>query len=234
MNVQDLVPCEKLRECPLFSRISMEDLEPLMGDAVLERHAAGTVLFHQGDRADRFFVILHGRVVLYVGEEHDAPSIAGIIGPGQTFAEAAICGQGVYPMTAEMLEPTEVVAIPGEPFCRLLEQRFDLVLSMLGEMSLRLRGLLRQITDLKMKTTAQRLATHLLGLTKARTGGAEIRLQYGKKLLASELGMQPETLSRAFLRLQPLGVRYHKADDVFRIRDVAALREFSESPKVDS
>jgi CRP/FNR family transcriptional activator FtrB len=105
---------------------------------------------------------------------------------------------------------------------------------MLGEMSLRLRGLLRQIMDLKMKTTAQRLAAHLVGLTKAQTGAAEIRLQYGKKLLASELGMQPETLSRAFLRLQSLGVRYHKADDVFRIRDVAALREFSESPKADS
>jgi CRP/FNR family transcriptional activator FtrB len=88
--------------------------------------------------------------------------------------------------------------------------------------------------DLKMKTTAQRLAAHLLGLTKAEAGAAEIRLQYGKKLLASELGMQPETLSRAFLRLQPLGVRYHKADDVFRIRDVTALREFSESPKADN
>ena len=154
----------------MFSHISAEDLEPLMGEAVLERHAAGTVLFHQGDRADRFFVILQGRVVLYVGEEDNAPSIAGIIGPGQTFAEAAICGQGVYPMTAEVLEPTEVVAIPGEPFCRLLEQRFDLVVSMLGEMSMRLRGLLRQIMDLKMKTTAQRLAAHLLGLTGAENG----------------------------------------------------------------
>jgi CRP/FNR family transcriptional activator FtrB len=231
--VQDLIPCEKLKGCPLFSRLSVEDLEPLMGDAVLERHAAGAVFFRQGERAERFFVILKGRVVLYVGDGDTEQSIAGIVGPGQTFAEAAICGQGVYPMTAEALEPTEVVAIPGEPFCRLLEQRFDLVLSMLGEMSLRLRGLLRQIMDLKMKTTAQRLAAHLLGLTEAETGRAEIRLQYGKKLLASELGMQPETLSRAFLRLQPLGVRYHKADDVFRIRDVGALREFSESPKAD-
>jgi CRP/FNR family transcriptional activator FtrB len=217
----------------LFSRLSVKDLEPLMGDAVLERHAAGAVFFRQGERAERFFVILKGRVVLYVGDGDNSPSIAGIVGPGQTFAEAAICSQGVYPMTAEALEPTEVVAIPGEPFCRLLEQRFDLVLSMLGAMSLQLRGLLHQIMDLKMKTTAQRLAAHLLGLTKARSGAAEIRLQYGKKLLANELGMQPETLSRAFLRLQPLGVRYHKADDVFRIRDIAALQAFSESPNAD-
>jgi CRP-like cAMP-binding protein len=231
--VQDPVPSEKLKGCPLFYRVSSEDLEPLAGAAVLERHPAGAVLFHQGDPADRFFVIVQGRVVLYVGAEDNAPSIAGIIGPGQPFAEAAICGQGVYPMTAEALEPTELVAIPGKPFCRLLEHRFDLVLSMLGAMSLQLRGLLHQITDLKMKTTAQRLAAHFLALTKARTGAAEIRLQYGKKLLASELGMQPETLSRAFLRLKPLGVRYHKADDVFRIRDVAALRAFSESPNAD-
>ncbi len=234
MVAQQQYPCERLRDFPLFSRISVEDLEPLMGDAVVERHPPGTVLFRQGDPAERFFVVVKGRVALYLGVDDGTPSIAGIVGPGQTFAEAAICGQGLYPMTAEALEATEVVAIPGRALCRLLEQRFDLVLSMLGQMSLRLRGLLRQIMDLKMKTTAQRLATHLAELSDAKSGPAEIRLRYGKKLLASELGMKPETLSRAFLRLQPLGVSYHKTADVFRIRDIEALRAFSDGPRAEA
>jgi CRP/FNR family transcriptional activator FtrB len=95
-------------------------------------------------------------------------------------------------------------------------------------MSFRLRGLVRQITDLKMKTAAQRLAVHLAGLAEAESGPAEIRLPYGKKLLASQLGMQPETLSRAFLKLQALGVRCVVSENFLRIRDMAVLREFSE------
>jgi hypothetical protein len=40
--------------------------------------------------------------------------------------------------------------------------------------------------------------------------------------------MMPETLSRAFLKLQSLGVRCVVAENMLRIRDMAVLREFSE------
>jgi CRP/FNR family transcriptional activator FtrB len=209
------------------------DLSKLTEQASVERYQAGNILFRHDDAVDRFFVVLEGRVVLYLETEGDPSGVARIAGPGETFAEACICGLGTYFVTAEALAPTTVVAIPREPLHALLEQRFDLILAMLREMSFRLRGLVRQITDLKMKTTAQRLAVHLVRLTEADSGPAEIRLPYGKKLLASQLGMQPETLSRAFLKLQPLGVRGVAAENLLSIRDVAVLREFAEGVEED-
>jgi CRP/FNR family transcriptional activator FtrB len=219
---------EKLSRCPLCACLPAEQLRDVAGTATVVRHATGDILFRKGETADQFFVVLEGRVALYLDSAQDLTSIARIVGPGETFAEAAICGLGKYPVTAEVLAPAALVAVPSEPFCRLLEQRFDLVLSMLGQMSMQLRGLVRQISDLKMKSAAQRLATYLLGLTQTNHGAARIRLPYGKKILANELGMKPETLSRAFQRLQAVGVRYYQNDDAFLIRDVAALREFCE------
>ena len=39
--------------------------------------------------------------------------------------------------------------------------------------------------------------------------------------------MQPETLSRALLKLQPLGVRYHGNGNTLYVRDLAALVRFA-------
>ncbi len=217
-----------LRRCFLCAGLRPEDLAELLRAAITERHETGDILFRKGDVADRFFVVLEGHVVLYVGSEHDLGGIARIVGPGETFAEAAICGLGRHPVTAEVIGPARLVAIEGRPLCRLLEERFDLVLSMLGQLSMQMRTLVAQITALKMKTTAERLASHLLGLTDVRSGPARIRLPYGKRLLASELGMKPETLSRAFHRLQALGVRHHREADALVVDDVETLRAFAE------
>ena len=219
---------KSLRTCRLFRGMTEAELSTLTRQASVERYQAGDILFRQDDPAERFFVVIEGRVVLYLDREGDPSGVARIAGPGETFAEACICGLGSYFVTAEALARTTVIAIEREPLRALLEQRFDLVLAMLGEMSFRLRGLVRQITDMKMKTTAQRLAAYLVRLTEAESGSTEIRLPYGKKLLASQLGMQPETLSRALFKVQALGVRCVASDNVLRIRDMAVLREFSQ------
>ena len=105
---------------------------------------------------------------------------------------------------------------------------------MLCEMSFRLRNLVRQITELKMKTAAQRLASCLLRLTEVEKGPAEIHLPYGKKMLASQLGMMPETLSRAFMKLQALGLHGVARGNVMQIKEVTVLREFAADAEQDS
>jgi len=48
-------------------------------------------------------------VALYLDDEGGQSRIARIAGPGETFAEACICGQGTYPVTAEVLDPAHHV-----------------------------------------------------------------------------------------------------------------------------
>lgn len=190
---------------------------------------SGEILFHKGAPADRFFAVLEGHVVLSLDEGGQGSDIARIVHPGETFAEAAICGCSTYPVTAEVLGPTLLAAIPSRALCTLFEQRFDLVLRILGMLSMQLRGLVREIAALKMKSSAQRLGSYLLSQTTAEEGSAEIHLPYQKKLLALELGMQPETLSRAFLKLQAIDVAVLREGDTCRIGDVAALRDFCQA-----
>jgi len=228
------VPCapndfSPLRESPLFSRFDEDAVGQLISAASVRTLEVSELLFRRGEAADRFFVVIEGHVILYLDTDDDRSSVADIVGPGDAIGEAVVFGEGVYPITAETLDRTRVAAIPGDLFQQMLEERFDLVLALLGEMSLKLRILVRRITDLKMRTTAQRFAAYLLTLTDAQAGEVDVRLPFEKRIVADTLGMKPETLSRAIAKVQKVGVRYHRTDDVFRVRDVRALRAFCES-----
>ncbi len=219
---------DSLRRSRLCSGLSDERLAELASVVTFERRDAGAVLFRAGDAADHFFILLHGHVVLTIDADTRTGTIARIVHAGETFAEAAIVDGGTYEETAEALGPVVLAVVPGTALADLLVQRFDLVVHLLGTLSMQLRGLVRQISDLKMKSAAGRLASHLLSFTDASEGAATVHLPYARKILARDLGMQPETLSRAFLKLQQLGVRPHSDRDTYRIADVAALRAICE------
>lgn len=227
-GAEALVVLEKFRLSSFLAQLPSADLKMLAASASIERHASGIVLFRQGDAAEVFYLIGAGHVALSVGDPADLVNVAHIAGPGDTIGEACVCGGAVHPMSARLFGAGELIAIPGAVLRDVLSQRFETILAMLGELSFRLRRQVRQIMDVKLKTAAQRLGGYLSGLTEAIDGQAIVTLPYEKRLLASHLGMQPETLSRALMKLQAIGVRHHNSMSCFVIRDIALLRGFAD------
>jgi len=90
----------------------------------------------------------------------------------------------------------------------------------------------RQVKNLKLRTTTERLASYLLALQKAQ-GGELIQLPYDKGAIAAELGMARESLSRAFASLEEEAIDVQGAQ--VRIRDrVVLLRRCRADPLVDA
>lgn len=83
-----------LRCNALFAGLATNDLETLVEDAEQASCDPGVILFNHGDFADRFFLLLDGRVGLYLGQLEEMACLARIVRPGETVAEAYICGQG--------------------------------------------------------------------------------------------------------------------------------------------
>ena len=130
----------------------------------------------------------------------------------------------MFPVGAKVVSDARIVAVEAEPFLAQLTSEFDLVLAMMGGMSRHLRVLLYQISELKLKSTAQRLGGFLLSLTEADDGEIVVELPYDKRLLANRLGMKPESLSRALAKLREIGVQ--DVEGVLTIADVGSLRDF--------
>lgn len=213
-----------LARTPLFMGFREAELKILVTGAVTESHPDGVMLFSRGEAAEGFFLLLDGHVELFVPDK-DKVTVLDVAFAPAVLGEAALFVDGHYLHSARVVGHARVLRIPGGPFLAGLAERFDLAQRMLASMSIRLRGLVNQISELKLKSTAQRLAGFLLGLTSVAEGPARVRFPYDKKLAAEALGMTAESLSRALARLVPLGVE-SRSENLVIITDVAALRDF--------
>lgn len=214
----------QLQFTPLFSGLPEADIRALVEGAEVISLDHEHPLHTQGSPVDRFFVVLDGHVELSV-EEGGRRSVVEVAHKGSVLGDAALFGEGRFLMSGRVLTGAVVLAIPARSFLTKLETRFDIITQMLSGLSFRLRLLVRQIAELKLKTTAQRLGSFLLSMVEAEEGRAEVRFPYDKKLVADELGMKPESLSRALAKLVPLGVE-SRPDNSVVIADVERLRDF--------
>lgn len=209
---------------PLFAGLDHRALMNLLSSASVRRAARGTLLFLQDEPASRFYVVLDGWVRLYRETAEGQESVIALFTRGESFAEAAIFQSSVFPVNAAVVDDARLLVVPAEPFVRHLRRDPELCLNILASMSLHLRRLVRQIEQLTVRSSVERLADFLLKLTPGDGDSAIVELPWDKALIAARLGMQPETLSRSLAKLRRLGVET-KGSRV-TIRDLAALRRF--------
>ncbi|ARJ67155.1 cAMP-binding protein [Magnetospirillum sp. ME-1] len=215
---------ELVAKAPLLAGLSPADLALLMDGAHSATYPETELLFSQGDKADRFFVLLEGRVNVFALTETGDQSIIEVFDPIVTFAEAAIFSSGIFPLNAEVMAGSKLVHVPAPLFLKRLADNRSLGLLLLGGLSQWQFRLVHEISELKSKSPGQRLATFLLAL--AAKAGADtagrVRLPLTKAVLASRIGIAPESLSRALNRLKAYGVETHGRE--VEITDIEALR----------
>ncbi len=228
MNNHDLAI---VRQSIVFGDLGEEPLRRLLRQAVIVEHGRGETLFRQGEPATHFFFVIDGWVKVYRLTRAGDETVVGVFTRGQSFAEAAAFIQGEYPAGAESVAECRVMRVPTRDLVSLLHESPDLALAMLASTSRHLHGLVQQIEQLKARTGTQRVAEFLGELCPVAEGACTIGLPYDKTLIAGRLGMKPESLSRAFARLRPLGVIIDH--NMAAIRDVAALRDFIDEEQPD-
>ncbi len=197
-----------VKRIPLFKGLSDDHVKELTHAAMPKQYTRGQIVSQRGDEADRFFVILDGWVKLYRDMADGHQVVLHTFTAGESFAEAAILGQETYPASSEVVEDATMLVFSGNRFKAKLLENADLSMRMLASMSAHMRHLVNQMEQLNGRPTAQRLASFLVGLCDNANDNeaVSIRLPYDKTLVAARLGMQPETLSRAFGKLKKLGV----------------------------
>jgi len=193
---------ETLAGLPHFRDLSPELLARVAALARRVQLQPGDDLFREGQRCDGFYFVEAGRMKIYRIAPDGRERIVHHIGPGQSFAEAALFHFGIFPASAAPVDgPATVVRIDGARFLKLLEDERALGNSMIGSLCGWLHVLLDRIEVLTLISAGSRLATFLLRLPARDVGGVlQVELPVPKKDLASELSITPETLSRLLAR----------------------------------
>ena len=213
----------------MFSDISGEALEALVEGCRLLKYSGGHYLFHEGDEARGFYVVHSGAVNVHRVTEDGREQVIRVFYPGESLGEVVIVGNHTYPASAKTTEASQVILVPTAFFRRRIEADPDLALRILASMSLHLRYLVETVEGLKLKQAESRVVQWLLAQLedsgKLGLERPEFTLPLAKHLLASQLGITSETLSRVFSRLRRDGLAVVEGRRLKAI-DVAGLRRF--------
>ena len=223
-----------LRTVPMFAELDTALLGQLAAMTEASEAAHGAELCRQGEFAAHLHVLLAGQVTLSGTAPDGAAAVVEIISAPGHFVLAAVLTQMPYLMTAHALTPVRLLRVDAGGLRTLVEQAPPLALSLLQSQARDFRAMVRQVRDLKLRTTAQRLGCYLLALVRDPLAtSAELRLPFEKGLLAGRLGCRQENLSRAFAVLRAMGVETSGTrvwlHDIAKLQSYAAPDELADS-----
>ncbi len=190
-----------LRRHYLFSVLSDSQWQRLRAHVRALKPAAGERLFDQGDPADAFFVVCSGSVKLFRESAAGLEKIMRLIKSGQSFAESVLFSDPPqYPVHAETVSASLLAAVPREVYLTLLRESFDTCRAVMAQMVQRIHHHWDEIEALSLHGSQARVARYLLDLAPGAAATA-VRLPARKTLIAGQLGLAPETLSRGLRAL---------------------------------
>lgn len=221
MRRTDLAP---IRRAGLLAGMPEAELARMLGPAFVQPLPDGAVLCRQGEKPDFLHIVVAGRVGLF-GERGRDEALIEIFSPGDAFILPAVALDMPSLLTARLLDEGRILMWPAEAFRGEARTNGRLAYSAMLQLCGYWRLLIGQLKDLKLLTATERLSNLLLSLAPRRGGPAQVVLPGNRPLVAGMLGVAPQSLSRAFATLRPVGVsgggREISIADLQRLREVA-------------
>ncbi|KAA0680700.1 helix-turn-helix domain-containing protein [Roseomonas genomospecies 6] len=215
-----------MRGLPLFEGVGDETLEALTYGALHQWFPRETRLFAEGEIPDFLHVLVEGTAMLAGCDEAGQETVIDIVRPGDCFVPAAVLADRPYLMSGRTLESSRILMLAAPVLRAQVARDHALALRMMSTLVGQCRGLVREVKNLKLRSTTQRLAAFILSQVDSSMDDAEdgvtVELPVSKRVLASRLGMTPEQLSRTFTKLSP--DQLHVTGNTVRVRSVERLR----------
>jgi CRP-like cAMP-binding protein len=115
-----------LAEHAFFSGLNESHLELLVGCASNTRFEAGYIIFHEGEEANQFYLVRHGKVALEIGIPGGSPVPVQTLGEGDVLGWSWLLPPYHWRLTARALEPTRAIALDGKCLRHKCEEDHDL------------------------------------------------------------------------------------------------------------
>ena len=217
------IEADRARSIHVFSKVSDACLPSLLKSASMRYLPARTILFDEGDRATAIHSLIHGSVELF-SEPNGRRSTIAIIRSVKPFVLTSL-SDDVNPMAARTLERSEILLVPLKVVHELIESDPSFGRVIMYELANEFRELIEDFKNHRLRTTTERLAEWILRSDHDSGSTGHFVIPYGKRVLASHLGMAPENLSRNLASLAPLGVAVRGRH--VSLSDRAALAQFA-------
>jgi CRP-like cAMP-binding protein len=203
-------PAQLLSEIDIFDQIPSQDLETIASAATLKEFNKNDYLFHQGDPADQFCLLMSGKVKLTQITEEGQQVILRYVGPGEAFAVIAVLRKIPYPVTATAVEQVKLLSWGEQTMLGLMERYPRLAINSLSLLATQIQEFQDRFRELATERVERRIARALLRLAK-QTGrktdqGILIDFPLTRQDLAEMTGTTLYTVSRTLSQWEKDGL----------------------------
>ncbi|MDR1315061.1 MAG: Crp/Fnr family transcriptional regulator [Deltaproteobacteria bacterium] len=188
-----------VRGASFFQGLETQDVENFIQIAVLKRFQPGQVIFNRGDPGNAIYVLVEGKVRIFVSGNGTKEQLLRVLMPGDSFGEAGIFLEHGYPSTSQSLDKSAAFYFPADRLRRLVNEHSDLAGNFLKILALKLADFAHLFESRTIKEAPARLASFILNREEV---SGRVKLNFSKGQLASFIGTSPETVSRALTFLK--------------------------------
>ncbi len=224
MPVVPPVSTALLRNVPLLSLLSESELALLARVVSRKSYARNSQILGAGDPTDSLYVLISGRIKVFMGDLDGKEVILSILGPNEFFGEMGLIDNSPRSANVVALEPCELICISKPDFKRCLAENFDMAMTVMRGLVKRLRDADKQIGSLALMDVFGRVARLLLETAEVIDGEKVVTRKLSKQDIARMIGASREMVSRVMKHLQVAGYIEVRADTIV-IRDNILLSD---------
>lgn len=191
----------------IFRGIEPALLAQLARNTSMKSYERGDMVFQPGERPSGLLLVAEGTLKLAVRGANGEQKVIALIEEGQICASALAFLDRPSALEASALTPVTIVSIPASAVFTAMQSDAELSRRVVEHLSLRVLSLVDEVEGITLRTGLQRLAGYVETLARERGNGSHaVRLPATKTLIAAQLGIAKETLSRLLHELVEKGV----------------------------
>ena len=219
---------EFLKSVPIFSGLDDKILNQISRLGSRKVYKKDSTILNENETGSMFFVIISGKVKVSRSSEDGREIILSILNPSDFFGEMAILDGLNRSANVIALETVELFLIQRLDFLNLLNENSEIAISLLQELTRRLRASDMKIKSLSLRDAEGKVASVILQLAedivKIKNGKVEIERLPVQHDLANMAGTSRETISRTINSFAKRGLIELEANRL-RIVDFEKFKE---------
>jgi CRP-like cAMP-binding protein len=196
-----------LRAIPMFSGVSEDALESIASLLIERSFPKNKTIVEEGAPGDYMYIIVEGRVKVTKLSGDGREKILELLDVGDFFGEMSLFDEAPRSASVKAMSKVRILALARNDFLRLLSRSPDLALSVIQELTRRLRQIDEQASSLSFQRVKERTMGLLVRLAREEPGqeGRPRTPVLTHQQIADMIGTSRETVTRAIKGLKAEG-----------------------------
>ena len=198
---------DSLGTIPLFQWVNAEDLRSIAELLIERRYPKNAMIVEEGLPGDYMYILRSGRVKVTKGSEDGREKIMDFFETGSFFGEMALLDDAPRSASVRTLEPVTLLALSRRDFLKLLRGSPDLALSLIQELTRRLRDTDEQAASVSFQRVQERAKGLFKRIARPESEfeGRCVTPKLTHQQIADMIGTSRETVTRAVKELKSCG-----------------------------